>query len=131
MSDIEDEEMERGLWLAASRGEEEEVGEILKENPDIAINWEYESLYCWTALHVACRYGHDKVVSLLLAHPDLDVNSKNVHEYVPFLYACGNERTDCAQLLLKDARVKVNEPTNDGYTPLWYAAYDGHLDLIK
>ena len=34
-------------------------------------------------------------------------------------------------MLLKDARVKVNEPDNEGYTPLWYAAHHGRLEVIK
>ena len=33
--------------------------------------------------------------------------------------------------MLKDSRVKVNEPSNYGWTPLWSAAYYGHLDAIK
>ena len=33
--------------------------------------------------------------------------------------------------MLKDSRVKVNEPDNNGETPLWWAAYLGHLDVIK
>ena len=33
--------------------------------------------------------------------------------------------------MLKDSRVKVNEPDNNGYTPLWRAASWGHLDVIK
>ena len=33
--------------------------------------------------------------------------------------------------MLKDSRVKVNEPDNDGYTPLWFAARDGRLNIIK
>ena len=33
--------------------------------------------------------------------------------------------------MLKDSRVKVNEPTNHGSTPLWRAAYFGYLDIIK
>ena len=33
--------------------------------------------------------------------------------------------------MLKDSRVKVNEPDIDGFTPLWRAAYWGHLDVIK
>ena len=32
--------------------------------------------------------------------------------------------------MLKD-RVKPNEPTKDGRTPLWRAACWGHLDVIK
>ena len=33
--------------------------------------------------------------------------------------------------MLKDSRVKVNEPGYDGETPLWYAARYGLLDVIK
>jgi len=33
--------------------------------------------------------------------------------------------------MLKNSRVKVNEPTNYGTTPLWQDAYHGSLDTIK
>jgi len=33
--------------------------------------------------------------------------------------------------MLKDSRVTVNEPDNNGHTPLWWAAYCGHSDVIK
>ena len=33
--------------------------------------------------------------------------------------------------MLKDSRVKVNQPGKDGYTPLWYASYYGNLDVIR
>jgi len=33
--------------------------------------------------------------------------------------------------MLKDSRVKVNEPNNIGQTPLYLAAHYGHLDVIK
>jgi len=39
--------------------------------------------------------------------------------------------TSCVREMLKDSRVKVNEPNNDGRTPLWWAAYLGKLDAIK
>ena len=45
-------------------------------------------------------------------------------------YAC-NGHTSCAREMLKDSRVKVNEPDDDGYTPLCWAAYHGRLDVIK
>jgi len=34
-------------------------------------------------------------------------------------------------MMLKDSRVKENEPDNDGFTPLWLAARYGRLDVIK
>jgi len=33
--------------------------------------------------------------------------------------------------MLKDSRVNVNEPNNDGRIPLWYAARRGYLDIIR
>jgi len=33
--------------------------------------------------------------------------------------------------MLKDSRVKVNEPDNGGRTPLYRAAFKGHLNIIK
>jgi len=33
--------------------------------------------------------------------------------------------------MLKDSRVKVNEPINSGRTPLWAAAANHHLEVIK
>jgi len=35
------------------------------------------------------------------------------------------------RLLLQDQRVMVNEPDNDGGTPLRYAASEGHHDVVK
>ena len=69
------------------------------------------------------------VIPLLLAHPDIDVNVKDIIGQSPFLYACyGN--TSCVRELLKDSRVKVNEPDNYGRTPLYHAARYGQLDVI-
>jgi len=33
--------------------------------------------------------------------------------------------------MLRDSRVKVNEPNNNGWTPLYRAASSYHLDVIK
>ena len=67
------------------------------------MNWKGE-YYGWAALHVACRNGHDKIVTMLLAHPDIDVNQKTNTGATPFLFSCSNGRTVCVRLLLKDAR---------------------------
>lgn len=127
--------MEEKLGIAAGLGKEEEVRKILKENPNLKVNWfsphYYQDHYARTALIWACNNGHDKVVALLLAHPDIDVNQKNVGGGSPFFYACANGKTSCVQLLLKDARVKANQPDKAGHTPLWWIAYQGRLEIIK
>ena len=85
-----------------------------------------------TLLHHACWGSKDRsaVIPLLLAHPDIDVNAKDSIGITPFFCACYGF-TPCVRLLLKDSRVNVNQPANNGETPLWGAAYDGHLDITK
>ena len=85
-----------------------------------------------TLLHFACNSdSRSAVIPVLLAHPDIDVNAKNEDGSTPFLFACRYGSTSCVREMLKDSRVKVKEPNNDGCTPLWCASYRGHLDGIK
>jgi len=83
-------------------------------------------------LHFACSGdSRSAVIPLLLAHPGIDVNVKTKCGDSPFILACLYGFTSCVRELLKDSRVKVNETLNGGRTPLWYAAYNDHLDVIK
>jgi len=101
--------MEKRLWSAAEKGRVEEVG-ILRMNPTLNVNWKNEAEYGYTALRIACLHNRYSVVSLLLAHPDIDVNQKDKNGSTPFKWACAGGHVSCACLLLKDPRVKVNEP---------------------
>ena len=123
--------MEETFWDAAKNGKVEEVKDILRKNPSLNVNWKNEGVGAYTTLFVACFHGHDSVVSILLAHPDIDPNLKNTSGNTPFLIACANGNTSCVRLLLQDQRVMVNEPANDGCTPLREAAQQGHQDAIK
>jgi len=124
--------MELQLSYAVNDGDEAEARKILRENSLLDINWKNEDDDDdWTALHSACENGHGNIVSLLLAHPDIDVNQKGNTGWTPFLTACLYGSTSCVRLLLQDGRVKVNEPNNDGYTPLWCAARYGCIDVVR
>jgi ankyrin repeat protein len=123
--------MEKELKVAAYNGNEAEVRKILKEYPGINVNWGDPDESDYTALHSACENGHDRIVSLLLAHPDIDVNKKTDGGSTPFLWACCNGETSCVRLLLKDPRVKVNETNNPRCTPVCLAAEYGYLDTVK
>jgi len=120
--------MEREFLEVAKDGKVEVVKDILRKNPKLDVNFDD---YGWTFLHYACRNGHDAIVSILLVHPDIDVNLKSRYGHTPFLLACANGRISCVREMLKDSRVKVNEPSSVGHTPLVGAAFGGHLDVIK
>ena len=122
--------MEEIFYFAARDGKVEEVKSILRNNPSLNANWKNEGDNARTALVAACEKGHDSVVSILLAHPDVDPNLKNTVGSTPFLIACFFGNTSCVRLL-QDQRVMVNEPRNSGETPLRRAAYYGQHDVIK
>jgi len=124
------EKMEKTFYSAAYHGRAEEVKSILRKNPSLNVNWKNEEVRAMSALFVACVNGHHSVVSILLAHPDIDPNLKNSIGWTPFLAACYNGNTSCVRLL-QDQRVMVYEPRNDGRTPLRVAAYWGRHDVIK
>ena len=116
--------------LAVEKGDARKLAELIKQDPGFNVNIRDGSGH--TLLHHACiRDSRSPVIPLLLAHPDIDVNAKNIGGCVPFLYACSWGCASCVREMLKDSRVKVNEPEIDGCTPLWCAAYNNHLDVIK
>jgi len=114
--------MEAKFQEVARWGNVEEAKGILMINPKLDVNF---------AFCVACENGPEAIVSILLAHPAINVNLKNRYGGTPFNSACRKGRTSCVRLLLKDQRVDVNEPDNDGSTPLREAASEDHLDVIK
>ena len=116
------------LCFAVGDGNVEEVKEILMSNPNLDVNWKDDA--GWSALYIAFEKDCDSVVSILLAHPDINVNLK-VYGSTAFKWACQGGRTSRVRLLLKDQRVGINKPDYQGHTPLWDAACNGHLDIIK
>jgi len=117
------------MLAAVWNGDAKKVAELMKQDPGFDMNLDYGIGF--TLLHYACiRARISAVIPLLLAHPDIDVNLKNTYGQTPFYLACCG-RISCVREMLKDSRVKVNEPTNDGETPLYWAAVNGYLDVIQ
>jgi len=123
--------MEQKFYSAVGGGKVEEVKEILRSNPNLKVNWKNDKASDRTALIIACENGHDSVVSILLAHPDIDVDLKGTSGYSPFNSARSEGKTSCIRILLHDSRVNPNEPNNSGETPLRNGAAAGQLAFIK
>ena len=100
-----------------------------RRNPAIDVNW--GNKFGNTFLHRACYHGHDSIVSLLLARPDIDVNRKDADGWTPFMSICCVGGPPCARLLLKDSRVLLDEVSAGGHPPLWFAACNSHGDIIR
>ena len=115
------------MLAAVEKGDVKKLAELMRQDPGFNVNKDHEDGDGRTLLYVACRED----IPLLLAHPDIDVNVKNEFGVTAFCLACANGHTSSVRLLLKDSRVKVNEPTNSGSTPLQLVARDGCLDVIR
>jgi len=119
------------MLAAVEKGDAKRLAELIKQDPGFKVN-RVQDEDGVTLLHIACNGdGRSTVIPLLLAHPDIDVNANNKGGCTPFLYACIWGCTSCVRVMLKDSRVKVNEPDGNGTTPLWVAANLGFLDVIK
>ena len=121
--------VEKQLYDAASSGRVSEVSSLLRDHPEINVNW--ADLMQWTPLHMASWYSHVEVVKLLLAHPNIDVNVKTDIGETPFLLSFQEGPVSVGQLLQRDLRVDVTLDDNDGRTPLWWASYSGKHEVIE
>ena len=65
------------LYDAARGGRVSEVSSLLRDHPEINVNWRNPNLNRCTPLSAASLSGHVEVIKLLLAHPDMNVNVKD------------------------------------------------------
>jgi len=118
------------MQAAVQSGDAKKLAELIRQDPGFDVNMDQDGDGL-TLLHEACDgESRSAVIPLLLAHPDIDVNVKDKYGATPFFWACYG-LTSCVREMLKDSRVKVNEPDIQGHTPLWFASYSGSLDVIK
>jgi len=112
------------MLAAVMNGDAKELAELIRQDPGFDVNIMVLDGDGLALLHLACLGDHrSSIIPLLLAHPAIDVNVKDHYECTPFSIACANGYTSCVREMLKDSRVELNEPIEDGRTPLWYAAY--------
>lgn len=83
----------------------------------------------FTALHVACLFGHPLIVDLLLCSG----SNKNALDYsgsTPLHYAAARGHQNALLLLLHSGAL-ISIPDNDGNTPLHLASNNGHEACVK
>lgn len=79
------------------------------------------------ALMLALKVPAPGVASLLIQHPDVQIEVRNAQDESPLMLAAlGGYLDICTQLIEKDA--DVNKP---GWTPLHYAATNSHLPVMQ
>ncbi|KAL9647414.1 hypothetical protein ABK040_006777 [Willaertia magna] len=80
-------------------------------------------------LRSACEYDEYEKVKQLLEE-GVDVNSFDERSGTPLIKACQWGSLKIVQLLVDEYNASINHKTVIG-TPLHWAAYNGHLDVVK
>jgi len=118
------------MLTAVKNGDAKELAELMRHYLGFDVNMVVDE-DGYTLLHYACsENSRSSVIPLLMAHPDIDLNVKEVNGWTPFYIACSGH-TSCVGEMLKDSRVKLNERSHSGRTPLFWAARCGCLGVIK
>jgi len=102
--------------------------EALVQDPQIDVNAKLGS-YGKTVLHYACQYGWTRVVELLLARPDIQVNIQDENLTTPLMSTCEYDMSngDITKLLLEYPGINANLRQVGGYTAL-HLAIDSEKD---
>ena len=72
----------------------------------------------------ACRYGHSKVVNVLLAVGGIDVNQRKDDGSTALYMACQEGHSKVVKMLLAVAGIQVNKATDEEVTPLFMACHE-------
>jgi ankyrin repeat protein len=108
---------------------------VLLEYYSRAIDVNAKDNYGFTALHLACYYGHTECCKLLLEHKDIDVNAKDIDAnakdqsgWTALHWACIRGNSECCKELLNHKDIDVNITNNAGDTALHKACIYGRSE---
>jgi ankyrin repeat protein len=123
--------MEQKLFELFGHGSTQQIKNILYTNHQIDINWRNHAGE--TFLTTACANGSYNNVEFLLTgdHPKLDVNIKDNTGRTPFFWCCYWGHQNVVRIMTRDKRVLINEPDNEGKTPLWESAESDDIPVIE
>ena len=75
--------------------------------------------------------SHVAVVMFLVAQEEVQVNTKDDHDYSPLSYAAEYGCEVVVKILVGQDGAKVNTKDNDGHLPLFHAVGMGHEVVVK
>ncbi len=85
-----------------------------------------------TPLYVACERGFEKITSILLNAPYINVNQSKSNGSTPLYVACEKGFDNITSILLNAPNIDVNMSVlKDGWTPLTVACEKGKMSIVQ
>ena len=84
-----------------------------------------------TCLMAAVCRDHTEMVSLLLSHPEIKINEKDMWGSTALHVGCTRGSTESLNLLLALPGLELNERNNAGLTPVMVAIHWGHSEVVR
>lgn len=84
-----------------------------------------------TTLHAAAYQGHTKIVKLLLAKEDIDVNSENIGRKTLLFVAVEQAHRGIVEMLFGREEIGMNPKKTDVQTRLFFAIRKNNIELVK
>jgi len=122
------------------------IEEINKENPDLELikdildysvvdinskDSDDRTALMWATIKEPTYEKDEKVVELLLKHPQIDVNVQTLSGSTALMYATYWGKEKCVELLLNHPGIDVNLQNERGYTALMLAADNGYEKCVE
>ncbi len=116
------------IFESSSLGDLDKIESILNQNSSLINDYSSDG---FTALGLACFFGHYSVVEYLLSkNASANLASNNAFKVAPLHSACAISNLDIASLLIQNG-ADVNARQQQGVTPLHSAAHNGQKELVQ
>lgn len=114
------------VFEAAALGDASRLEALVREQPGLVTAWSEDG---FTALHLACFFGHAECVRYLIAAgAALEAEARNAMRVRPLHSAVAGSCAECTRALLA-AGADPNVRQAGGYTPLHAAAQNGAAEI--
>ena len=120
--------VELDIFAACMAGTEERVTSLLEAKRDLIGEYSHDG---WTALHLACFFGHPEIAAALLNHgADVAARSKNAMQNTPLHAAAAGKSLEAVRVLVEHG-ADVNARQHGGWAPLHAASQNGDVEMAR
>jgi receptor-interacting serine/threonine-protein kinase 4 len=86
----------------------------------------------WSALHWACRLGHQDIAKTLVnSNQKINLNLQDKLGMTPFYWACYEHQLVIIKFLIKNNKIDINLADKNSRTPLYRACEDGRKNVVR